>query len=135
MDVLSDSELVISSSFGSGVSEAALFSYQRSIGMLSGSDGATEFLDNVDRLKRLTDLVTEFVTELDAELHSEELQSLPADEQRCPKCSQHGRQCIRKRGHAEKHCRFTPSGSMSPPGCPSPLPTILAGATRTARLS
>ena len=83
--------------------------------ILKLTDGSFEELANVDRLKPLNALMTEFLQEIDAELRCEELLSLPAGTERCGCCagsSGKGRQCIKAQGHEGQH-KYTPKGSMS----------------------
>ena len=67
------------------------------------SSGDHAFLAATERLRTLDVLVTDFLQELDGQLHDPDLLSLPAGSQRCTHCegsSGKGRQCRKAAGHS-----------------------------------
>ena len=82
--------------------------------LIAALDGRLEELAKVDRLKRVHELVAEFLTELDADLTAQ--MDLPPSEERCDCCegsSGKGRQCLLRKDHTGRH-KYTCKGSLSP---------------------
>ena len=87
-------------------------------------------LENIDTLKKVQTITTDFIMALDSEIASDE-SSLPAKNERCCKLERDTqRRCMYLRRHGGK-CKFTPTGSLSRSTVIKLVKTLTGGEVKT----